>query len=243
VFSGFFLHIKCRYLQQMKHLFLLLLLVVAANSYGQLTVDTTRATITVKEKAASGVKTLTIYRSFVQGIGNRNQAIYQPGADELGDETETLQLTFAEEATHIKKMLDAATAKKQINLSSFSINMLPYKDLTRKLTEIYTSSTDWADYLKKNADNLKKTTELFDGSEYTEVHFYAKMAKYVLDKSDFYAQLNELFKPYGYTVSSINFPEEHQQILSTDRLMLLGKNGNLFIPVPDYSLTLTKLKK
>lgn len=227
----------------MKHLLIVLLIVAATNSYGQLTVDTTRATVTVKNKTASGVKTLTVYKSFVQGIGNRNQAIYQPVADELGEEPETLQLTFEEEATHIKKMLDAAVAKKQMNLSSFSINMLPYKDLTRRLADIFTSSTDWADYLKKNADKLKKTTELFDGSEYTEVHFYAKMAKYVLDKSDFYAQLNELFKPYGYIVSSINFPEEHQQILSSDRLMLLGKNGNLFIPVPDYSLTLTKLKK
>jgi len=226
----------------MKNLLLISLVFCATSCLGQLTIDTTRTTVTVKEKLPGVVKTLTIYRSFVEGSGMRHQAVYQPVADELGDEPETLKLTFAEEIPHIKKMLDAATAKKQFYFSSLSLNLLPYTDLSGKLIDIFTNSTDWNDYLKK-AKNLKQTTTLFDGSEVAEIHFYAKMAKYVLDKTDFATTINDVLKPYGYVVTSINFPEEHQQVFSADKLMVLGKNPNLFVPVPDYSIAITKIKK
>ena len=226
----------------MKNLLVLLFTLVALNSEAQVSVDSTKTTLTVKEKLPTGVKTLTVYRSFVQGSGMRHQAVYQPGADELGEEPESLKLSFAEELPHIKKMMDAALAKRQLNLSSFSFNLLPYADLANKLIDIYTNSTDWNDYVKK-ATNLKQTTTLFDGSEVSEVHFYAKMAKYVMDKSDFTTQFDGLLKPYGYKIASIDFPEEHQQVFSADKLMVLGKNPNLFIPIPDYSISVVKIKK
>jgi hypothetical protein len=226
----------------MKQLLLILLTVIAFRSEGQITVDTTKTTVTVKEKTPVINKTLTIYRSYIAGSGMRHQAVYQPVADDLGEEPESLKLSFADEVPHFKKMMDAALAKKQYNFSSLSMNLLPFEELANKLIDIYSNSTDWNDYVKK-ATNLKQTTTLFDGSEVAEVHYYAKMAKYVMDKSDFAATLNELLKPYGYSVASINFPEEHQQVFSADKLMVLGKNPNLFIPIPDYSITLAKLKK
>jgi hypothetical protein len=221
----------------MKNLLVLLFSLVAFSSVAQITVDSTKTTLTVKEKLPTGVKTLTVYRSFVQGSGMRHQAVYQPVAEELGEEPESLKLSFADELPHIKKMMDAALQKRQLNLSSFSFNLLPYADLANKLID-----TDWNDYVKK-ATNLKQTTTLFDGSEVSEVHFYAKMAKYVMDKSDFAAQFDGLLKPYGYKIASIDFPEEHQQVFSADKLMVLGKNPNLFIPLPDYSISVVKIKK
>lgn len=226
----------------MKKLYLILLITMAVHCNGQITVDSTKTTVTVREKLPTGVKTLSVFRSFVTGAGLRHQVVYQPLAEELGEEPESLKLSFNEESTHIRKMLDAALAKRQLYLSSFSINLMPYEDLARKWVDIYVNSKHWNDYLKKST-NLKQTTTLFDGSEVSEVHFYAKMAKYVLDLSDFPAVLNELFKPYGYVVASINFPEEHQQVFSTDKLMLLGKDPNLFIPVPEYSISLSRIKK
>ncbi len=227
----------------MKRLLLLLLVACSVDCLGQITVDTTRTTVTVKETSAGALRTLTIYRSFVAGSGMRNQAIYQPVAGEFGEEPATLKLTFAEEVPHIKKMLDAALLKKQFNFSSLSMNVLPYTDLTAKLVEVFTASPEWNEYIKK-ATNIKRTTTLFDGSEVTEVAFNPKGAAQVLNKSDFFKDFNALFMPYGYSVSAtFPEPEEHQQVLSADKLMLMGKDGNLFIPVPDYLFTLTKIKK
>jgi hypothetical protein len=227
----------------MKHLLLLLFVSCAMPSWGQITIDTTRTSVTVKEKTAAVVRTLTIYRSFVQGAGMRNQAVYQPTASEFGEEPETLKLTFAEEMPHIKKMLDAAIAKKSFYFSTFSINVLPYTDMLEKLVEIYSASPEWIEYTKKET-NTKRTTTLFDGSEITEVAYNPKAAAAVLKKSNFLKDLNALFAPYGYVVAA-DFPEpdEHQKVLSLDKLMLLGKDGNLFVPVPDYSFTLTKIRK
>lgn len=218
------------------------MITLSVHCNGQITIDSTRTTVTVREKLPTAVKTLSIYRSFVPGSGMRHQLVYQPLAEELGDEPEPLKLSFTEESAHIRRMLDAVLAKKQLNISSFSINLFPYEDLARKWVDIYVNSKHWNDYLKKST-NLKQTTTLFDGSEVSEVHFYAKMAKYVLDLSDFTSPLNDLFRPYGYVVASINFPEEHQQVLSADKLMLLGKDPNLFIPMPEYSITLSRIRK
>lgn len=226
----------------MNKLYLILLIAFALDCHGQITIDSTKTTVTVREKLPAATKTLSIYRSFVPGQGMRHQLIYQPLAEELGEEPETMKLSFATETTHIRKMMDAALAKRQLNISSFSINLFPYEDLARKWVDIYVNSKHWNDYVKK-ATNLKRTTTLFDGSEVSEVHFYAKMAKYVLDLSDFTTTLNDLFRPYGYMVASVNFPEEHQQVFSADKLMLLDKEPNLFIPMPEYSITLAKIKK
>lgn len=226
----------------MKKLYLILLITLALDCQGQITVDSTKTTVTVREKLPAATKTLSVYRSFVPGQGLRHQLVYQPLAEELGEEPETMKLQFTDESTHIRKMLDAAMAKRQLNISSFSINLFPYEDLARKWVDIYVNSKHWNDYVKK-ATNLKRTTTLFDGSEVSEVHFYAKMAKYVLDLSDFSTALNDLFRPYGYVVAAINFPEEHQQVFSADKLMLLDKDPNLFIPMPEYSITLAKIKK
>jgi hypothetical protein len=226
----------------MNKLYLILLIAFALDCHGQITIDSTKTTVTVREKLPTATKTLSIYRSFVPGQGMRHQLIYQPLAEELGEEPETMKLSFATETTHIRKMMDAALAKRQLNISSFSINLFPYEDLARKWVDIYVNSKHWNDYVKK-ATNLKRTTTLFDGSEVSEVHFYAKMAKYVLDLSDFTTTLNDLFRPYGYMVASVNFPEEHQQVFSADKLMLLDKEPNLFIPMPEYSITLAKIKK
>ncbi len=226
----------------MRYLLFILLMAVAAGSYGQLTVDTTRTTIIVREKSPGVSKTLTIYRSFVPGSGIRNQAIYQPVADEFGEEPEILKLTFAEESAHIKKMLDAAIARRPINLSKISINFLPYTDITARLIDIYTNSPEWNEYLKK-ATNLKRTVTLFDGSELSEVAYNTKFAAAILDRSDFVKDLTALFAPYGYVVTAGGFSDEHQQILSLDKLMLLGKDSNMFIPVPNFFFNLNKVKK
>jgi hypothetical protein len=238
IFTG----VKSGYLPLMRYLLFVAIALLPLVGFGQLTVDTTRTTITVREKSATAVRTLTIYRSFVPGSGIRHQAIYQPTATEFGEEPDILKLNFAEESVHIKQMLDAAMKGRQLNFSKLSINVLPYTELTGKLIEIYTQSPEWNDYLKKAA-NLKRTVTLFDGSEISEVAYNIKMAAWVLDKSDFAADMAKLFAPYGYTVTHGGFPDEHQQILSLDKLMLLGKDSNMFIPVPNLYFNLTKTKK
>ncbi|MES2700991.1 MAG: hypothetical protein V4649_00035 [Bacteroidota bacterium] len=216
-----------------------LLLSLAGNA--QVSVDTTGGNVIVTEKQGTNTKTLRIYRSFGQKTGRCHKIIYQPDASEYGEEPTTLKLNFSAEAAHIKTMLDAAMLKKQYNFSQFSISILPYTDLVTKLTDIYSNSPEWNAYLKK-AGSLKKETVLFDGSVASEIGYDQAVAAAVLDKSDFLKQLSDLFLPYGYKLSSAGFPDEHQQVISSDQLMLLGKNGNLIIPVPTTSFVLTKVK-
>jgi hypothetical protein len=82
-----------------------------------------------------------------------------------------------------------------------------------------------------------------DGSDVTETAYNIKAAAAIFDSSDMLKELNGLFAPYGYTVTSGGFPDEHQQIVSTDKLMLLGKNPNLFVPVPNTFYNLVRIKK
>jgi hypothetical protein len=236
------LSINTGYLCAMRQLLFILFAAIPLGSYAQLTIDSTRTTLTIRDKSQGGNRTLSIYRSFVPGAGVRHQAVYQPIAGEFGEEPEILKLKFAEEAVHLKRMLDAALAKRTLNLSKLSINILPYADLTGKLIDVYSQSPEWNDYLKKTA-NLKRTVTLFDGSEISEVAYNTKMAEWVLNKSDFLKEIQAFFTPYGYAVANGGFSEEHQEILSLDKLMILGKDRNTFIPVPNPFFMLTKFTK
>lgn len=206
-------------------------------------IDTTRTTVSVKHVVAGTPKSLSIFRSMVPGQGLRYQAVYQPTAAELGEEPEISQLKFATEAVNIKAMLDAAFTRKALNMSRFSINMMYYIDFTAKLIETYSNSKEWNDYLKANADKLRVPIMLWDGSEIQEVAYDNKVAVAILEKSDLLKDLKDFFAPYGYTVTTGGFPEEHQQIVSTDKLMLLHKDPNLFVPVPNTFVNLIKTKK
>lgn len=192
----------------MKWLLTILTITYCLAGYGQITIDSTRTTITIREKAGRGLKTLTIYRSFVQGSGVRHQIVYQPTAEVFGEEPETLRLSFADELTSFKKLLDIAMSKRSYNFSKVSVNVLPYADLTGKLVQIYSASADWGAYVKGN-NNLTRTISLYDGTQIIEVAYDAKRAGNVLSKSDFAKEVNDLFGKYGYTATPPDFPEEH----------------------------------
>ncbi|GAA4462705.1 hypothetical protein GCM10023093_09850 [Nemorincola caseinilytica] len=227
----------------MKKLLLISVMAMATCAYGQMKVDTTRTSVTVRQTVASAVKTLSIYRAFVPGQGMRYLAVYQPTAAELGEEPDISRMKFTDEAVRIKAMLDAALAQKPLNFSRLSINLLPYIDLTARLVELYSTSKEWNDYLQKNAASLRKSVTLMDGSEVTEISYDIQVAAAVFEKSDMLKELQELFGPYGYTVTQGGFPDEHQQLVSTDKLMLLGKDPNLFVPAPNTFINLLKTKK
>ena len=227
-------------MQEMRKALFILFMAVAGNCLAQITVDTTKALVTVKEKTATGVKTMTIYRTYVQGAGMRNQIVYQPGAAEFGEEPPTLLLNFTGELAHIKAMLDVAIKRKQFNFSKISINIIPYKDMMEKLVAVYASSQEWNDYLRKGG--LMRTTKLDDGTEVSELVYDPRIAGAILDKSDLLKELNAIFVPYGYKVSSGGFPDDHQPLVEPERLVQMGKPSSLVIPLPNSYFTLTKIK-
>ena len=142
----------------MRGLIIILLMALAAACQGQITIDTASGGIvTVKEKTTTGVKTTTIYRLAVEGTKETyNLIVYQPTAAEAGDEPPpNPPIYFAKEATHLKAMLDEALKKKKFNFSRISFNILPCSDMIAKLVEVYSSSKEWNDYLKKNTDLVK----------------------------------------------------------------------------------------
>jgi hypothetical protein len=214
---------------------------IAFTSSAQIAVDTTAGNVVVTEKNGTTTKTLHMYRTFVPGKGRMHRLIYQPDAANFGEESPTLHLAFNAESAYIRSMLDAAMKKKQLSFSQFSINILPYTDLVTKLTEIYALSPEWNDYLKKTGD-LHKATTLYDGSVVTEVSFDPALANTVLEKSSFFKEMQDMFLPYGYKVTSGGFPDEHQQILADEQLTALGKSTNLVVPVPNTTFILTKIK-
>lgn len=218
-----------------------LLFLCSHTSFAQLAIDTTGGNFVITQKQGTTVKTLRIYRAYVQGKGKVHKVIYQPDAADFGAEPPTLQLAFSTESAQIRAMLDAAAKRKQFNFSQYSMNILPYTDLTAKLADIYANSPEWNAYLK-TAGDLKKSTTLYDGSVVTEIAYDPTIATSVLEKSDFFKSIQELFTPYGYKLSSGGFPDEHQQILSPEELTLLGKNSTLFVPVPNTTFLLTKTK-
>lgn len=222
-------------------LFAALILFFTHACAAQITIDSTGGNIVVTEKQGPSVKTLRIYRSYIQGKGKVHKVIYQPDAADFGNEAPTLHLVFSTESAHIRSMLDAAVKKKQLNFSQFSMNLLPYTDLTAKLADIYAASPEWNEYLKR-AGELKKQTTLDDGTIISEIAYDNNVAAAVLEKSDLLKPVQELFTPYGYKLTSGGFPDEHQQILSSEDLTAIGKNGTLFIPVPNNTFVLTKVK-
>lgn len=230
-------------MQYMKQFLLTLTLFMSIISYGQMKVDTTRTSVTVKNVVAGTPKTLSIFRTMVPGQGLRYLAVYQPTLAELGEEPEISKTQFADEAAHIKAMLDAALSRKPLNMARFSINLMAYLDFTGKLIETYANSKEWNDYLKANADKLRVPITLWDGSEIQEIAYDQKVALSVFEKSTLLTDLKNFFAPYGYTVTPGGFPDEHQQIVSTDKLMLLHKDPNLFIPTPNTFVNLVKIKK
>ena len=227
----------------MKKLLILLAILTGTHAGAQIKVDTTRTSVTVRHTVAGVPKTLTVYRSFVPGQGLRYLAAYQPTAAEFGTESETDQTKLTDELPHIKAMLDAANARKPINLSRFSINLAYYSDVATKLVDLYVNSPVWTEYTKAQAGRLKRVTTLFEGSEVTEIAFSPRMADSVFKNSDIIRDMNTFFGEYGYKVASGGFPDEHQEILSTDKLMLLHKDPNLFVPIPNMYLTLVKANK
>lgn len=227
----------------MKQFLLTLALFVSTLGYGQMKIDTTRTSVTVKNLVAGTPKTLSIFRTMVPGQGLRYLAVYQPSMAELGEEPEISKTQFTDETANIKAMLDAALSRKPLNMSRFSINMMAYLDFTSKLIETYANSKEWNDYLKANADKLRVPITLWDGSEIQEIAYDQKVALSVFEKSTLLTDLKNFFAPYGYTVTPGGFPDEHQQIVSTDKLMLLHKDPNLFIPTPSTFVNLVKIKK
>jgi hypothetical protein len=224
----------------MRNVLFLLLVCMAVGSSAQITIDTTKTTVTVREKTAAGVKTMTIYKTYVPGVGMRNQIVYQPTAAEFGEEPPTLGLSFTAELPHIKNMLDAAIKRKQFNFSRFSINILPYNDLTAKLANVYIASVEWNDYIKKGG--LMRATTLTDGTEVSEFTYDPRRANYVFERSDFMKELSAFFAPYGYKVSSGGFPDDHQPTMEPEKLVQMGKASNLVVPLPNNYFTLTKIK-
>jgi hypothetical protein len=218
----------------------LLILSFPGAASAQITIDSTRATFIVRERVQAVTKTLSIYRKFVPEKGVTHEVIYQPDNAEYGDEPATLNLNFASESLHLKKMLDAAVGKRAFNFSRLAINILPYNDLVTKLINTYASSKEWNDYLHAAGD-LTHTTTLFDGSDVKEIVFDTAIAMAVLKKSDLIKDFNSVFAPYGYKVAFEPFPEEHQQLISADHLKLLGKKEELVIPVPS-GLSFSKIK-
>lgn len=225
----------------MVRVFILALLFAAGQGHAQVTIDSTHTTITIHEKQAGRQRTLSVYRSYVPGKGMREQAVYQPTADEVGQEPETLHLDFGEESVHIKQLLDIALSKRKINLSRFAFNIALYSDLVTKLVDIYSSSPEWKAYLQQAGD-LKVTVMLDDGSQFSEVAYDPKVAASVLDKSDFMKRINTFFAPYGYKAMPGGFGTDHQAVVSVDQLMLMGRNGNLVVPIPNPYFNLEKIK-
>jgi hypothetical protein len=218
------------------------LAITTVAGYGQtITIDTTRTTMVITEKTGAVVRTLSIYRTIVAGSGFRHQGIYQPTAAEFGTEPDVLKLNFTDELAHLKKMIEAANKIRPHNFSKISMNILPYNELLLKLVNYFEKSPEWNAYLKSNS-NLKRTTTLFDGSQISEVVYNYRIAGDLLDRSDFMTDVNTAFSALGYTAKSGGFPEEHQHILTADKLMLLGKNVSLFIPEPNMYFNLTKIK-
>lgn len=226
----------------MRATLLLIALFTATVGWGQYSFDSSGTSLTVREKTPAGSRSLTVFKSFVEGVGIRNQVAYQPTADAFGEEPETLNLKFATEQDVIKKMLDAALSHRKVHLSRFALNPLPYSDLCAKLVDAFSASTEWNEYLRKNP-NLKRTLTLDDGNEITEAHFDTSVAASVLAGSHYADDVRKLFAPYGYDVVICTFPEEHQEMLSTDKLMLLGKSPSLQVPVPSFYFLLDKSKK
>lgn len=226
----------------MRHLILSLILLSAVCCDAQITIDSTRTTFIIRESAQGVNRTLSIYRKFIPGTGVRHIAIYQPVAEPFGEEPETLSLQLDTELKNLKKLLDIALSKRVFNFSKLSLNFTVYREFTDRLIGIYNNSTLWADYRQKNSATLRKTTTLWEGSQITEPSFDGAVAAAILDTSNFTAPVAAFFKAYSYTVSAPKFPEEHQQIVSTDKLMLHGQNPNLYIPIPDYYFTLTKIE-
>jgi hypothetical protein len=220
----------------------ILIAITSVVGYGQaITIDTTRTTMVITEKTGAVVRTLSIYRSIVAGSGFRHQGIYQPTAAEFGTESEVLKLNFTDEMTHLKKMIEAANKIRPHNFSKISMNILPYNELVLKLVNYFEKSPEWNSHLKSNP-NLKRATTLFDGSQISEVAYNYRIAGDLLDRSDYVTDVSAAFATLGYTAKSGGFPEEHQRIISADKLMLLGKNASLFIPEPNMYFNLTKIK-
>ncbi len=220
----------------------ILIAITSVASFGQaITIDTTRTTMVITEKTGAVVRTLSIYRSIVAGSGFRHQGIYQPTAAEFGTEPDVLKLNFTDEVAHLKKMIEAANKIRPHNFSKISMNILPYNELVLKLVNYFENSPEWNAHLKSNP-NLKRSTTLFDGSQISEVAYNYRIAGDLLDRSDFMTDVNAAFTSLGYTAKSGGFPEEHQHILSADKLMLLGKNVSLFIPEPNMYFNLTNIK-
>jgi len=222
---------------------LLCMFIVSVTSRAQMKVDTTRTSVTVHYTVAGVPKTLSIFRSYVPDEGLRYQAVYQPSAAEVGRESEISRAKFTDEVVHLKSMLDAAMQRKMLNFSRFSINMLPYIDFSSRLVQVYTTSPVWKAYIRKAGGQLYRDIELMDGSTVKELSYDIKVAAAVFDSSDLLREMTQLFAPYGYKVISGGFPEEHQQIISTDKLMMLGKDPNLFVPVPNMYCKLVRIKK
>jgi len=220
----------------------ILIAITGVVGYAQtITIDTTRTTMVITEKTGNTVRTLSVYRILIIGTGYRHQGIYQPTAAEFGTEPDILKLNFADEFAHLKNMIEAANKIRPLNFSRISINILPFNELMMKLVNYFEKSPEWNAHLKSNP-NLKRTTTLFDGSQINEIAYNYRIAGDLLDRSDYITDVNAAFTTIGYTARSGGFPDEHQRIISADKLMLLGKNANLFIPEPNMYLNLTKIK-
>ena len=225
----------------MKKLLIVVCLLACHLGYAQISVDTTRGNVIVKEKAGKIVKSVNIYTTFAAGQGKCSHIEYDPNSGDYGAEPDTFYLNFASELTHLKTMLDSAlTHKKKYDFCRFACNLAPYRDLAAKLVEVYSNSAEWNDYLTK-ATNILVTDTLFDGNELEEIRYDPVLAAQILDKSDFLRLLNDFFRPYGYKVGANGFPSDHQPLVSRDELRSLGKPETLVIPVPNGDFTLTKL--
>ena len=225
----------------MRSVLFLLFLLCSFTGYGQVSVDTSGGNVIVKEKLPTVTKALSIYHMFVPHRGKVNLMMYEPNADDYGDEPDTLYMSMAAELQHVKLMLDAAMKYKHFSFYRFAFNISSCRDFIGRLADVFAASKEWNDYLHK-ADDLQLSTTLYDGNEVTEASYNKTIAGNVLAKSDMMKELDDFFRPYGYKVTANGFPDDHQPIVSRAELHSLGKPEALFVPIPNSYFTLTKIK-
>ena len=224
----------------MKNLLVLLLMLLSTAGYAQTTVDTSGGNVVVKQVAAK--KSISIFRTQDEHNIWHHHVEYEPNYTVYGDDPDTLFLNFSIEAPHIQAMLDEALKWKKYNFSRFAFNVAPYHDLISRLVDIYASSPQWNEYLRKMG-NLQVADTLWDGNVISEIRYNTALAETVLNGSDFLQPLNAFFQRYGYKLTPNGFPEDRQPIVTRSELKSLGKPETLIVPIPKGYFNMERLVK
>ena len=112
-------------------------------SFAQISIDTAKGNVIIKEKTPTVYKSLSIYRTFVPYRGMCSTVVYDPNSGDYGDDPDSLYLNFSVEQVHVKNMLAVALKYKKYDFYRFAFDIAPYRDLVSKLVDIYASSPQW----------------------------------------------------------------------------------------------------